>query len=453
MPDPTNIEIKSAIDQLTTDYQKSAKALEGIPGMETELKALQAQMAEITANQKKQAEQKALFQEDFGSKEVDTRLALGAYLKGLVAHALERTKEPDMSLGRLKLDNPVSCKAYGYVGLEREMAEHMLQKAAVFESASLDTAGGVFVSHEVLGSEWVKKLRPNERTIFNAGARYTELPAGTGNLTIPRQKTLATVGTVSETGQLISTGIDWEFISAVPYRVGATGLLSKRLIFQAGEYADIFQSEILYSLWRQVQNATLYGTGAAGSPKGLLYAEGVNKVYLANGGSTSRGSTNGKIPTYLDVNLMEDVLAQANGRTEGFSIIARPEIVRNMKNSIVNNNGSFNLLPEASLNSDENLKKVLGSDRQILRLTDLRTGQSVGSANDCADTFFGQFDNVSVYAWGGVQVKVSDTAVVQGQSAFERNALALAADLDYAPVFRQEAELFAALDLRTASAA
>lgn len=448
---PTESEIKSAIDQLVADTAKSAEALKGIPEMETKLADLGKQMATLAENQKKQAEQKAMFQQDFGGAEVDTRLALGAYIKGLVAHALTRTAEPDMSLGRLKLDNQVSCKAYGYVGAEREMAEFMLQKAAVFENASLDTAGGVFVSHEVLGSEWVKKLRPNERTIFNAGARYTELPAGTGNLTIPRQKSLATVGNVSETGQLVSTGIDWEFISAVPYRVGATGLLSKRLIFQASEYADIFQSEILYSLWRQVQNAVLYGSGATGSPRGLFYDPGVLSVYLANSGSTTAG-TAGKIGTYLDVNLMEDLLAQANGRTEGFSIIARPEVARNMKNSIIGGSGSFNLLPEGALTSDENLKKVLGSDRQILRLTDLRTAQTVGSSTDCADTFFGQFDNVVVYAWGGVQVKVSDTAVVQGQSAFERNALALAADMDYAPIIRNPAELFIARDLRTTNA-
>ena len=446
---PTEIEIKSAIDQLTADYNKSAEALKGLPEMETKLSALGTQMAEIAAAQKKQAEQKAMFQEDFGRPEVDTRLALGAYIKGLVARALVQTREPDMGMGRLNLTNEASCKAYGYAGAEREMAEHMLKKAAIFETASLDTAGGVFVSHEVLGADWVKKLRPNERTIFNAGARYSELPAGTGNLTIPRQTSLATVGNVSETGQLISTGVNWEFISAVPYRVGATGLLSKRLIFQASEYADIFQSEILYSLWRQVQNAVLYGTGTGGAPRGLFYDPGVSKVYLANAGATSAG-TAGKIGTYLDVNLMEDLIAQANGRTEGFSIIARPEIARNMKNSVINGNGTFSLLPENTLTSDENLKKALGTDRQILRLTDLRTAQTVGSSSDCADTFFGQFDNVVVYAWGGVQVKVSDTAVVQGQSAFERNALALAADLDYAPIVRQPAELFVALDLRTA---
>jgi HK97 family phage major capsid protein len=448
---PTELEIKSAIDQLTADYNRSAEALKGIPEMEAKLATLGTQMAEIAANQKKQAEQKAMFAQDFGGKEVDARLALGAYIKGLVASALVNTREPDMGLGRLKLDNPAICKAYGYVGAEREMAEFMIQKAAVFESASLDTAGGVFISNEVLGSEWVKKLRPNERTIFNAGARYSELPAGTGNLTIPRQTSLATVGNVSENGQLICTGINWEFISAVPYRVGATGLLSKRLIFQASEYADIFQSEILYSLWRQVQNSALYGTGSSGAPRGMFYDPGVSKVYLANSGSTTAG-TAGKIGTYLDANLMEDILAQANGRTENFSIIARPEVARNMKNSVINGNGTFSLLPEGTLASDENLKKAMGSDRQVLRLTDLRTAQTVGSSTDCADTFFGQFDNIVVYAWGGVQVKVSDTAVVQGQSAFERNALALAGDLDYTPIIRNPAELFVALDLRTTSA-
>jgi len=446
-------EIKpETIEQLTQDYKSAVVTLERVPGMEVEVAQLRKSLNAIEDHMKKSAERKSFL--TVGARantEEDRKLALGALLKGMAAHHLSTTNHAEPSVGRLDLKNDMSCKRFGYVGEEREIAEHMLEKAASFSLASQDTSGGVFINHEVLGDQWIKKLRPNEKTIFQAGARMIDLPAGTGNITVPRQTSLASVGNVSETGQLISTSVGWENVSVTPHRVGATGLLSKRLLFSASEYERIFGDEVLYSLNRQVQNTVLYGSGDNGAIRGLLYDPLVAKVYLGNAGSTSAGSA-GKILTYLDANLMEDLIAEANGRVDGFSILAIPQVIRNMKNSVINSNGTFNLSPEGTLASDSNLKAALGADRSFFRLTDLRSGRTVGTSSDCSDVFFGQFDNINVYTWGGIQVKVSDTAVVQGLSAFERNAIALAADLEYGVINRQPAELFVALDARAALA-
>jgi hypothetical protein len=147
---------------------------------------------------------------------------------------------------------------------------------------------------------------------------------------------------------------------------------------------------------------------------------------------------------------MEDLIAEANGRTDGFSIIAQPQVIRNLKNSVINSNGTFNLTPEGALTSDANLKKVLGVDRSFFRLTDVTKDLTVGSSSGtCSHVWFGQFDQAQVFTWGGPQFKVSSEAVVGGKSAFERNALALAIDMDWDLLARQTAEIFVGVDALT----
>jgi hypothetical protein len=124
-----------------------------------------------------------------------------------------------------------------------------------------------------------------------------------------------------------------------------------------------------------------------------------------------------------------------------------------MKNSIINSNGTFNLVPEGTLASDENLKKALGADRSFYRLTDVTKGLTVGSSSGiCSHVWFGQFDQAQVFSWGGPQFKISAEAVVGGKSAFERNALALAVDMDWDLLARQTAEIFVGVDAMTTSA-
>ena len=442
---------KKTIEQLTKDYASASEQLKNVPEMAQKLTELTKSFEAITQQIKDNAERKGAMVETItGSYEEDKRLSVGSLLKAMHAHALADCRDPDASLGRLKLNDEVSCKRYGYTGIEKELGEHLLTKSGTYGLASLDDAGGVFIPHDLLG-DYIKKLRPNERAIFDAGAKLTDLPAGTGVLTIPVQKTLASATSVDESGQLVQTGLDWGMKTLTPHRIGNASLVSKRLLFSAAKYEQILIQELLYGIWREVQRQVLYGTGTKGEISGIATDGAFTKVYAGNSYGTSAGSA-GKILTFADANMMEDVLAQANGRTDGFAIIAQPQVIRNMKNSIINSNATFSLIPDSTLASDANLKAALGVNRTFHRLTDVTKGLTVGSSSGtCSHVWFGQFDNVEVVTWGGVQVKVSAEAVVGGKSAFERNSLALAADLNYDALYRQTAELFRIEDALTTS--
>ena len=449
MPDPT---IEQTIEKLTIDYKSAALQMEKVPGMADQIGALTKSFEDLQIQIKAQAEKKSLFNETItGDREQDQKLSFGCLIKGMVAHELTNTRHIDSTMGRFDPKNEVQCKKYGFVGMEAELATHMLQKAGTFGLASLDDAGGVFVPHDLIG-DYVKKLRPNERVLFDAGMKYTEVPAGAGVFTIPVQKALASATSVDESGQLVLTGLDWGIKQVTPHRIGNATLISRRLLFSAAKYEQICVDELGYAVWREIQRQAMYGLGAKGEIAGLYGDSGVTKIYFGNGGSTSAGSA-GKILTYTDANLMEDLLAEANGRIDGFSIIAQPQVIRNMKNSIINSNGTFNLVPEGTLASDENLKKALGVDRKFFRLTDVTKGLTVGSSSGtCSHVWFGQFDQAELFSWGGPQFKVSAEATVGGKSAFERNALALAIDMNFDVLHRQSAEIFVGVDALTTSA-
>lgn len=436
---------KNTLEQLTKDYQNASEQLKALPNMEKQVADLTKSYEELTKQVKESAERKgAMIESITGDPETDRKLSVGSLVKSVLAHTMANTP----AIG-LKLDNEVQCKAVNYTGLERELGEHLLRKSGTYGLASLDDAGGAFIPHDMLG-DYIKKLRPSDRVIFDAGATMTDLPAGTGVLTIPVQKTLASATSVDEAGQLVQTGLDWGLKQVTPHRIGNASLVSRRLLFSAAKYEQILTSELMYGVMRELQRQVFYGKGAQAEVAGLAGA-GITKLYAGNSYGTTAGSA-GKILTYTDVNEMEDQLAIANGRTEGFAIVTVPQVVRNLKNSVINSNGTFNLMPEGTLASDENLLKALGANRSVHRLTDITSGLTVGSSTDCAHVWFGQFDNIDVYTWGGVQLKASAEAVVGGKSAFERNSLALAVDLNWDVLFRQTAEMIRIEDARTTSA-
>lgn len=446
MSEPT---IEQTIEKLTKDYQSATEQLKSVPGMGEQIATLTKSFEDLKAEVKASAERKGFLNETItGDVNEDRKLAFGALLKGLHARCLETTQHVDPTMGRLNRKSEQSLQKYGYVGLEAELADHMVQKASTFGLASQDDAGGVFVPHGLIG-DYIKKLRPSDRVWFDAGAKYTELPAGSGVFTIPVQKSLATATGVDESGQLVQTGLEWGLKQITPHRIGNATLISRRLIFSAAEYEKIAVDELLYAVHREMQRQIMYGKGAEAEVAGLYGNSGVTKIYFGNSGATSAGSA-GKVLTYLDANLMEDLIAEANGRIDGFSIIAQPQVIRNLKNSIINSNGTFSLIPEGTLASDENLKKALGADRNFFRLTDVTKGLTVGtSSSTCSHVWFGQMDQAQVFSWGGPQFKISAEAVVGGKSAFERNALALAVDMDWDLLARQTAEIFVGVDALT----
>lgn len=433
---------KQLLADIAKGFELQKAAMDRMGATETEIKELKNAFEEQRKQIQERAQSEGQFQ-GFTTTE-EKRDAAGALIRGLHAQEIARKSGKDLSrMGESEL------KEMGYVREAKELSDHMLQKAA---QASSDTSGGVFISHDTLGSDWIAALRPNNKILLTAGATWTDLPERTGRVTIPRQKTLPTFSPTSENGSVTTSDMSWEQISLTPKRAAGGGFISKTFLFSAPEYLRIFEDQCMYQALRQIQYWALYGKGAEGQTKGIFNEPGTPHFYLSTADGTSSGA-NGKKMSVLDIAMLEEQIALANGRIDGAKLITRPEVIRSAKvYSYPQYSGDtvgmpgFNLQPGQTLLNDKNLREALGYD--YFRSTDVLGGQTVGSGT-CAHAFFGQFDNVGIYTWGGIKLKVSAEATLNGTSAFENNLMALLADVDYDVLIRQPKELVVVRDCLT----
>ena len=91
----------------------------------------------------------------------------------------------------------------------------------------------------------------------------------------------------------------------------------------------------------------------------------------------------------------------------------------------------FSMSPAQTLLSNAMLRDLL--DHDYYMLTDLIKGKSAasGGATDLSDLFAVNGEDIRIFTWGGTKVKFSDTAVLNGVSAFEQNFVAELIDLDF----------------------
>lgn len=435
---------KQLLADLAKGFELQKSAMERAGALEAEIKALKDAVESQRQMIQERAQRNAQF-DGFTTTE-EKRDAAGALIRGLHAQEIARKAGRD-----LKGMSESDLRAMGYMGEAKELSDHMLQKAA---QASSDTSGGVFISHDTLGSDWIAALRPNNKVLLAAGATWTDLPERTGRITIPRQKTLPSFSPTSENGSVVTSDMAWEQISLTPKRAAGGGFVSKTFLFSTPEYMRIFEDQCMYQALRQIQAWALYGKGAEGQTAGIFNEPGVTQYYISSADGTSTNA-NGKKLSYLDIASLEEQIALANGRIEGAKLITRPEVIRGAKaytyaqfsGDSVGMPG-FNLSPSETILSDAKLREALGYD--YFRLTDVLGGQTVGSASGtCAHAFFGQFDNVGIYTWGGIKLKVSAEATLNGTSAFENNLMALLADVDYDVLIRRPKELVVVRDCLT----
>lgn len=434
---------KKLLEDLSKGFELQKAAMERAGAVEAEIKALKDALDTQRQQIQERAQRDSQF-EGFTTVE-EKRDAAGALIRGLHAQEIARKAGRD-----LKSMHESDLNAMGYRGEAKELSDHMLAKAA---QASSDTSGGVFISHDTLGSDWIAALRPNNKVLLAAGATWTDLPERTGRITIPRQKTLPTFSPTSENGSVATSDMAWEQISLTPKRAAGGGFVSKTFLFSSPEYIRIFEDQCMYQALRQIQAWALYGKGAEGQTKGIFNEPGTPHYYISSSDGTSTGA-NGKKLSVLDIASLEEQIALANGRIEGAKLITRPEVIRGAKAYTYSQYSGdtvgmpgFNLLPGETILSDGKLREALGYD--YFRLTDVLNGQTVGTSNACAHAFFGQFDNVGIYTWGGIKLKVSAEATLNGTSAFENNLMALLADVDYDVLIRQPKELVVVRDCLT----
>ena len=139
-------------------------------------------------------------------------------------------------------------------------------------SEGTNSAGGYLVNPE-LSAQVIDLVRAKSR-VFEAGARTVEMPQATLYMARLTQDA-ACVWHAENTADLLAAGAVFDRVTFVAHTLGSVILMSKELVQDAPNVAEIVTQSLAKAFSLEVDRAALLGDGTNGSPVGLAHISGV----------------------------------------------------------------------------------------------------------------------------------------------------------------------------------
>jgi HK97 family phage major capsid protein len=163
-------------------------------------------------------------------------------------------------------------------------------------SQGSSAAGGYLVQTDLLANQFIDVLRAKSQVVA-AGA--TTLPGLTGNVAIPRKASGSTAyWLASETSDITPADPAFAQMSLSPKTVGALTEFSRKLLLQATpEIEMLVQQELVDVIGTAIDAAVIAGTGSGGQPSGITtMPAGIGAVVM---GAAGAALTHAKVVEHL----------------------------------------------------------------------------------------------------------------------------------------------------------
>jgi HK97 family phage major capsid protein len=306
-------------------------------------------------------------------------------------------------------------------GFEKEQFDNMREKAA-HNSNATGVAGAFLVAQEL--SSQIIDLAIAKMPIFQMGV--TQLNGLVGDLAIPKITARPTGRAVAENAQPTGSGITTDLRYLRPKRMAEYTKLSMQLLRQSDATIEQIVKEQLAKAVRLKWHRTLIdGLGASNEIKGIIRDSGLSTTTAisANGGRLLLDKC-AEMAKVIDVaNMLDDAgsvgwlmhptvkwglkrqqVAQYSGDTEGAPILVNSPIM-----------------------SDAQLESTLGY--MVRSTTDISTTNSKGSSTTLSDVIFGDWKQVWIGTWQGMELKTSNVASDGTDNAFTQDLLFVLAQI------------------------
>lgn len=252
-------------------------------------------------------------------------------------------------------------------------------RAAFNTNANANGNGGLLVDTQLQTGSFIDLLR--NRAVLLRNART--LGGLVGNVDLPKQTGGATGYWIGEGDDAPETGIALGMVSLKPKTVAAHSDVTRRLLKQSSMDAEaMLRSDLSIALALTIDKAGFYGSGSEYQPRGLANYDGINAVPLA-----------GVYPTYDEVVDMETQIALDNADVDSMRFVGNASLRGNAKKTLQfpGVNGSAKLWePGNTING---------------------YGVDITNQVNAGDTFFGNWNDLVVGMWGGLELTV-DTAAL-----------------------------------------
>lgn len=279
-----------------------------------------------------------------------------------------------------------AAERYGRSGERFVIPSEVLRRAVGgdFSRAALNTNtnangnGGVLVDTTLQTGSFIDLLR--NRAVLLRNART--LGGLVGNVDIPKQTGGATGYWVGEGDDAPETGIGLGIVSLKPKTVAAHSDVTRRLMKQSSMDAEaMLRSDLSIALALTIDKAGFYGSGSEYQPRGLANYDGINAVALV-----------GDYPTYDEVVDMETQIALDNADVDSMRFVGNASLRGWAKKTL-----KFQAAGSTTLWEPGNTINGYGVD--------------ITNQVNAGDTFFGNWNDLVVGMWGGLELSV-DTAAL-----------------------------------------
>lgn len=288
-----------------------------------------------------------------------------------------------------------------------------------------DSAGGYLVGTQLLAGSFIDLLR-NKAVVLAAGA--TVLPGLQGDVSLPRQTGAATAYWVSENTEITAeSNQTFGQVAMAPRTIGAYTDISRKLLLQSTPDAqNIVKNDLAQVIGIGIDLATLHGSGVSPEPAGIASTGGIGAVV---------GGTNGGAPSWDDIVGLETEVAVDNADTGALAYITNAKVRGKLKKTFVN--ATYGEVPMWT-NGPEGTGRLNGY--RAFCTNQVSSTLTKGSSNVCSAIFFGNWADLVVGFWSGLDILVDPytfgtkgavrIVAMQDVDIAVRNAVSFAAMLD-----------------------
>lgn len=266
-------------------------------------------------------------------------------------------------------------KAYGKTARGILIPADILNQRTFSTTTPVGGAGSNIVATELLAGSFIDMLRKRAWVM----RRATTMGGLVGNIDIPRQKGATTAYWVGEGGAPAGSDPALDQVPFTPKTVAALNEITRRLMMQSTPDAEtMVRTDLLKVMALEIDRAAIYGSGTANQPQGLAGISGINAVPFAVAGK----------PTYAELVAMETAIALDDADVDSMSYSFNAGIRGYAKTALK--------FPDAAGTGTiwESGKTVNGYETNVSN--QLASG----------DTFFGNWSDLVVAMWGGLDLTV-----------------------------------------------
>jgi len=250
------------------------------------------------------------------------------------------------------------------------------------------TAGGNLVATNLLSSNFIDLLR-NKMVINRMGMQM--LTGLVGNVAIPRQSGGATAYWIAEGGTGTVSAQSFDQVPLSPKTLMGRTQIGRQLLLQSSIDVEAFvRNDLATVLGLALQAAAIQG-GGSNQPSGILATSGIGSV---------AGGTNGLAPSWASIVALETAVAVANADVGTLGYLTNAAVRGKLKTT-----QKFTTNPGGNAIWADGNTPLNGYQAGITNAVpgNLTKGTSVGN---CSAIIFGNFADLIVGLWGGLDLQV-----------------------------------------------